>query len=118
MIFWLKNPLEDDSGTDSLLGVILYVEPTSFTMKSQTFAVGTLKYLLSHPDISLPEFAEDFKSLTEKLGKYGVVNTEANWTNSMMKNVNQYWKNHIPEVRKIITPFVEKYNLKLEEQYE
>ena len=119
MIFWIKNPLEANSTTDSLLGVILYLDSRSLTMKSQTFAVGTLKYLLSHPDVSLSEFAEDLESLTDKLAKYVDMSCgDINNTPPMMRSVNQYWQTYIPGIRSIVSPFAEKYNLKLEEQYE
>ena len=119
MIFWLKNPLEDNSSTDSLLGVVLYLDSCSITMRSQTFAVGTLKYLLSHPNVSLSEFAEDLESLADKLAKYMDMSCgDINNTPPMMRSVNQYWQTYIPGIRSIVSPFVEKYNLKLEEQYE
>lgn len=119
MIFWVNNPLEDNSTTDSLLGVVLYLDSRSLTMRSQTFAVGTLKYLLSHPDVSLSEFTKDLECLTDKLAMYMDMSCgDINDTPPMMKNVNQYWQTYIPGIRSIVSSFVEKYNLKLEEQYE
>lgn len=119
MTFWIKNPLEDNSTTDSLLGVIIYLESRSLTIKAQTFAVGTLKYLLSHPDVSLSEFAEDLESLIDKLAMYMDMScADINNTPSMMRSVNQYWQTYIPGIRAIVSPFVEKYNLKLKEHYE
>ena len=119
MTFWIKNPLEANSTTASLLGVILYLESRSLTIKCQTFAVGTLKYLLSHPDVSLSEFAEDLESLIDKLAMYIEMSCgDVNITPSMMRSVNQYWQTYIPEIRSIVSPFAEKYNLKLEEHYE
>ena len=119
MIFWIKNLLEANSTTDSLLGVVLYLDSHYLTLRSQTFAVGTLKYLLSHPDVSLSEFAKDLESLTDKLAKYMDMSCgDNNNTPSMMRSVNQYWQTYIPEIRSIVSPFAEKYNLTLEEQYE